>query len=99
MIPTAPVDAPATGTLLPFILKLSVAAAVALFAFSLWIQSMSLPSGEDLQASDRSWMFEPPPPPAQVREVEDSEPDGHDLVEGGGPEADRALEVEGPVER
>ena len=58
-------------SLLPFILKLSAVAAAVLFFFSLLIQRTSLPAGDDLQASDRSWMFEPAEVEAPVPALEE----------------------------
>ena len=70
--------------LLPFVLKLSALAAGVLFAFSLLIQKESLPSGEEIQATDQSWMFEERGPNAQDPPAEPEEADPTD--EDGEPE-------------
>jgi len=61
-------------SLLPFVLKLAAVAAVVLFLFSLLIQKESLPSGEEIQATDQSWMFEEHGPNAEpLASEEDAE--------------------------
>ena len=53
------VRAAARGSLLPFVLRLSAAAAVLLFAFSLLIRNESLPRGSEMEAQERHFWEDP----------------------------------------